>query len=270
MYKNSLKKIGLTFLVFILFIGLSVIPGYSSSVSSFKRTEAKQNIEGDLSNTQLPWMGVEDASGYPGETVIINITGEWFQTISGFSIGLHYPDGVIESITVTNTGCISEDAFVFQYVEPSPGVLSIGAAWMPGSYKPAGSGILAKIIVDVDEEAAPGNYVFDLGVFGGDPPVECAFSDEFSVRIFVDYFTDGTLTVLCFQCGDIDGSGSGPDIADLVYLVEYMFLDGDPPIPDPCIADINGDGNGPDIADLVYLVDYMFTGGPSIVDDCCG
>ncbi|MFH1686116.1 MAG: dockerin type I repeat-containing protein [bacterium] len=74
-------------------------------------------------------------------------------------------------------------------------------------------------------------------------------------------------TSCCEIVGDIDHNGAGPDIADLVHLVNYMFNGGPPP---PCDegglfveADVNGDGAGPDIADLVYLVNYMFGGGPA-------
>ncbi|HOP05724.1 MAG TPA: hypothetical protein PLF13_00390 [candidate division Zixibacteria bacterium] len=69
----------------------------------------------------------------------------------------------------------------------------------------------------------------------------------------------------CQIVGDINHSGAGPDISDLVYLVTYMFSGG--PAPD-CIeeADINGSGAGPDISDLVYLVTYMFSGGPAPAD----
>lgn len=65
----------------------------------------------------------------------------------------------------------------------------------------------------------------------------------------------------CIIRADIDHNGSGPDIADLVYLVNYMFNGGAEP---PCMeeADVDGSGTGPDIADLVYLVNYMFNGGP--------
>ena len=67
----------------------------------------------------------------------------------------------------------------------------------------------------------------------------------------------------CFLRGDVDHSGVLPvDIADLVYLVDYMFNQG--PAPD-CFdeGDIDGSGVEPiDIADLVYLVDFMFNGGP--------
>ncbi len=61
-------------------------------------------------------------------------------------------------------------------------------------------------------------------------------------------------------CGDIDNDGEGPNIGDLIYLVDYMFNDG----PAPTEMDAaNVDGvNGIDIGDLVYLVDYMFNQGP--------
>ena len=64
-------------------------------------------------------------------------------------------------------------------------------------------------------------------------------------------------------CGDADGNGSGPDIADLVYLVDYMF--GQPAGPPPVefqAADVNGD-SALDIADLLNLVEYQFNSGPA-------
>ncbi len=67
----------------------------------------------------------------------------------------------------------------------------------------------------------------------------------------------------CVIRGDIDDTSVLPiDIADLVYLVDYMFNAG--PEPDcPEEGDVDGSGVMPiDIADLVYLVDYMFNAGP--------
>ncbi|MFH1688226.1 MAG: hypothetical protein ABIE70_11990 [bacterium] len=72
----------------------------------------------------------------------------------------------------------------------------------------------------------------------------------------------------CDLRADINHDGVGPDIADLVYLVNYMFNGGpEPPCNTPYYleADVNGDAVGPDIGDLVYLVNYMFNGGPAPV-----
>ena len=68
----------------------------------------------------------------------------------------------------------------------------------------------------------------------------------------------------CVVRGDINHGDGGVavDIADLVYLVDFMFSAGPEP---PCFDEGDVDGNGVepiDIADLVYLVDYMFSGGP--------
>lgn len=64
-------------------------------------------------------------------------------------------------------------------------------------------------------------------------------------------------------CGDANGNGVGPDIEDLVYLVNYMFSGGPVP-PELAAVDVNGNGIGPDIEDLVYLVAFMFGGGPAL------
>jgi len=70
----------------------------------------------------------------------------------------------------------------------------------------------------------------------------------------------GGLDALNYICGDIDNNGSEPDIADLVYLVDYMFNSGPPP---EVMEAANMDGEGEiTIADLVVLVDYMFNSGP--------
>lgn len=68
----------------------------------------------------------------------------------------------------------------------------------------------------------------------------------------------------CELAGDINNT-SQVDIADLVFLVDYMFTGGPAP---PCQdqADVD-DSGGIDISDLVYIVDYMFNQGPEPI---CG
>lgn len=81
------------------------------------------------------------------------------------------------------------------------------------------------------------------------------------------FFSGGTSC--CVIRADVDHNGTGPDIGDLVYMVNFMFNGGPlPPCEDPPGSgyfpetDVDGSGTGPDIADLVYLVNYMFNGGP--------
>jgi len=65
----------------------------------------------------------------------------------------------------------------------------------------------------------------------------------------------------CVIRGDVNNDGEGPDISDVVYLANYMFVGGPTP---PCMAAANANGDDVDaeIADIVWIVTYMFGGGP--------
>jgi len=63
----------------------------------------------------------------------------------------------------------------------------------------------------------------------------------------------------CVARGSVNGE-DGINIADLTYLVDYLFRSGPPP-PCPEEGNVNGD-NGVNVADLTYLVDYLFRSGP--------
>ena len=70
----------------------------------------------------------------------------------------------------------------------------------------------------------------------------------------------GELSVSQSVPGDASGD-SMVDVADVVFLINYLFKDG----PEPCVeeaADVNGDGIV-DIGDVVYLINYLFKDGPS-------
>ena len=59
----------------------------------------------------------------------------------------------------------------------------------------------------------------------------------------------------CVNRGNADGEG-GINVADLTYLVDFLFFGGDTP---PCPEEGNVDaGGGINVADLTYLVDYLF------------
>jgi len=77
-----------------------------------------------------------------------------------------------------------------------------------------------------------------------------------------------TISPCCLNRGNADhiiGIGGPIDVADLTYLVKYLFKNG--PVP-PCLEEGNVDGiigpGGPiDVADLTYLVYYLFKNGPA-------
>ena len=70
---------------------------------------------------------------------------------------------------------------------------------------------------------------------------------------------------ILYNCGDFDGSRDA-NIADAVYLLNYIFKDGAAPL-DVSGGDANCDG-GANIADAVFMVNYIFLGGPAPCSDC--
>jgi hypothetical protein len=80
-----------------------------------------------------------------------------------------------------------------------------------------------------------------------------------------DSLSPFVLAVSSVNCGDADGEGT-VDIADVVYLIAYIFSSGPAPMP-LTAGDADCDG-GITIADAVYLVAYIFSGGPAPCAGC--
>jgi hypothetical protein len=81
----------------------------------------------------------------------------------------------------------------------------------------------------------------------------------------LDHVATQCVTTCCIGIrGNVNGDGAESiDIADLTFLVNYMFKSGPTPT---CVEEANVDGiGGLDIADLTYLVSYMFKSGPDPV-----
>ncbi len=70
---------------------------------------------------------------------------------------------------------------------------------------------------------------------------------------------------LCDVCGDADGNGV-ISIADVVFLINYIFGGGLPPVP-LLIGDANCSGNV-SVADAVYVLNYIFDSGPPPCPSC--
>jgi hypothetical protein len=61
-------------------------------------------------------------------------------------------------------------------------------------------------------------------------------------------------------CGDANDNEVA-DIGDVIYVLNYLFKNGDPPVPLMQAGDVNLDVTV-DIGDVVYLLNYLFKNGP--------
>lgn len=116
-------------------------------------------------------------------------------------------------------------------------------------------------------------YVFELWDFGGDYVgyVPCTPSEA-----TMAYTVVGVPS--CYRiCGDANGDYL-VNIQDAVYLIDYVMIGGDPPVPLAC-GDANGDETV-NVSDVVKIINYVFVGGdppgdcspgsPNWIDgDCC-
>ncbi len=123
----------------------------------------------------------------------------------------------------------------------------------------------------VTPRSAPASFILVTGVlngFGGqrfnDAGYLSIFSGAQSSPIGSGSSTNyrlyaGFVQTTQVKCGDSNGDGSLA-VADVVYLVNYLFKGG--PMPEPYEAgEANCDGKVT-VSDVVYLVNYLFKGGP--------
>jgi hypothetical protein len=75
----------------------------------------------------------------------------------------------------------------------------------------------------------------------------------------------GALDIACSLCGDFDNSGV-VDIVDVVCYINWMFSQG-LATENTIGSDNNCDGR-PNIADVVYLINYIFRAGPQPCAEC--
>lgn len=83
------------------------------------------------------------------------------------------------------------------------------------------------------------------------------------VRAFnaeVERWSSETWNFLCAIRGDCNGD-EDLGLPDVVYLINYAFKGGDPPIPEPVVGDVNCDQEV-GLTDVVYLINYLFKDGP--------
>lgn len=172
-----------------------------------------------------------------------NTIGVTFDSVSTVGLRTEYFENIINNSLVTN----KKYGFLMQTDDP---------AGTGTNYMQPDTGAILNLYFNVPPSATGGAVVVidSISASGKRPRYEALWGE------LVPVFSAGSIEIQNCARADCDCSGD-IDIADLVYLVDFMFTGG--PEPDPYqTGNIDGIGVFIDIADLVYLVDFMFNGGP--------
>ncbi len=180
-----------------------------------------------------------------GDAITVDKQGNAY--VTGGTNSSDFP--TLDAYQTTNQGSYSADVFLSK-LTPEGSAL-VYSTYLGGSRGDEGRGIAIDGIGNVyvagrtDSPNFPTHNAYQSTGNGGDD-------------IFITKLRES-------KCGDADGSHD-IDIADVVYLINYIFSGG--PAPNPLVAgdaDCSGDI---DIADVVYLIAYIFSGGPEPCAAC--
>jgi hypothetical protein len=156
---------------------------------------------------------------------------------------------------------LSADPYA-EYVDIHATGDKVYAVWANGSSQSPNLAVNFRYSLDRGESWSPEivipgtDLAVDPQVFSQDDLVHFTWSGPDSVnQVYAAYHMLG----VWYLPGDVDLS-EGIDIADLVYMVDWMFSGGPAPVAYDA-AQMDGLGEV-DISDLVYIVDYMFNDGP--------
>jgi thiol-disulfide isomerase/thioredoxin len=217
-------------------------------------------------------MQVENTSGPIGATQqSIYVNGTWITELAGYEMAMYYNATTLEIIDVNLEDTVAdylgtEWIIYWSYNDTvTPAYVLASAVTWGTDYIPIGTGNIFKLVVNISEDAPPGDTILDLENEVGPLPSYCSYSDPIGGVIFPELI-DGILNITAYICGDCNNDGI-IDVADVVYLINYLFRSGAPPIPIECVGDCNND-DSVDVADVVFLINYLFRSGAA-PQGCC-
>ncbi len=118
----------------------------------------------------------------------------------------------------------------------------------------AGSGPVVNLRFRIPPGAGSGTNTISFVSYGANTP-----NFVYGSRIYSPATNDGEVS-MCAMAGDPDANSS-INIADVTYIISYIFSGGPPPAPlNAGDADCGG---GVNIGDVTYLIAYIFGGGMS-------
>lgn len=200
---------------------------------------------------------VESISVQPGQQFALPVYLHNIEELAAFTLPLKYDQTVLTCDSVSFVGTRIEYLNITESnIDNENGKLLLGMVVFLEEYLQPGDGRVADLFFSVNAAAEEQLTMIDSAFFP--PGGELMLFDPASVAIHPE-FVHGNVYVAMNMGGDANGSGD-INIADGVYLINYIFKGQRPPVP-VAAGDANSDTDV-NVGDVVYLINFIFRGGP--------
>jgi len=203
-------------------------------------------------------------------TVQINININTIEDVQAFMVGF-YTEGtsnpVLDTVLTGGLADTNPPAFappslvswftsriVSPYGPPVDPLLFVAVSF--GAPLPPSSGLYCRMFYKV---SGPGTLTFRTAVHSCCGSVCIIRPSTFSAPINWSQAGEVGSFDLLFR-GDANRD-TNVTVTDVVYLINYLFKNGPPPIPILEVGDVNCDSYVT-VSDVIYLINYLFKGGP--------
>jgi hypothetical protein len=191
---------------------------------------------------------ITDNYAVEGDTAIqVSIILDNEQPYAGTEILLEYNSSLLELNRIEPTPRLLDQS-ENGYYEYSYGHIALITFDLSGIDLSADSGSIFDVYFDIKPEITEGEAIISI------PEITAVQSAMEYDSVLVK---DGSI-LIGYSCGNANGDES-VNVSDAVYIVNYVFLGGNP--PDPLkVGDVNCD-DLVNVSDAVWLINYIFIGG---------
>lgn len=202
-----------------------------------------------------------DVEGEAGEEVVVDVYAANYIPVSSLTIPISWAGDLNVSFTGISTAGLRTESISqksFTHFDPSAKQATYfinPAADLLNPVLEPGSGPIVQLFFTIAPGETSGSAPIVIGPYDANVPEWTTYQGAYTPVI-------GSGEVSLSPCvpGDVNGDGNGPNLTDVTYLVNYLFLEGPPP-PIPASANVDGEG-GINLTDVTILVNALFAGGP--------
>jgi len=227
----------------------------SSAMQSYRGGIFNYNASGEV-NHGVVLVGWDDNQGTNGVWIMRNSWGTWWGEESGY-MRIEY--GVSK---IGYGACYVVYPGALNITTESLPSCSLGVWYQQQLEVTGGTGTKTWHDRDGDLEGT-GLSLSSGGLLSGTPMFSEAINFVAAVEDNYDRYAERSYSIEVYKYIDGDANADAEvNVADAVYMINYVFKGGPDPEPIPVAGDANCDGD-PNVADAVYTINYVFKSGPA-------